>query len=257
MKLLEVDKKIIESGDWLNDRIINAGQRLLRRQFPEWEGFQDTLLGQNLTFAVCKKMFVQILNVGNQHWIAVSSKSECTNIHATICQQSVNTCIFVGLNNVTVYDSLPSSTVSSRTKDQIAAICFCEDSSIKLTYPKIQIQSGGNDCGFFALAFSFAICSGQNPSRLNFTQCRFRKHLLSCLERGIMESFPTSHRERREGQAVHSTIPVFCHCRLPDDGGLMVSCSNCEEWFHKECETVPEIVWLKKNKKHIWFCKNC
>ena len=66
-----------------------------------------------------------------------------------------------------------------------------------------------------------------------------------------------SDLEKREGQAVHSTIPVFCHCRLPDDGGLMVSCSNCEEWFHKECETVPEIVWLKKNKKHIWFCKNC
>ncbi len=74
--LLESDQKCIENRDWLNDRIIDAGQSKAK-QHPQFQGFQSTLLGETLTFDVCKAKFVQVLNVGHQHWITISSEGEC------------------------------------------------------------------------------------------------------------------------------------------------------------------------------------
>ena len=28
---------------------------------------------------------------------------------------------------------------------------------------------------------------------------------------------------------------IYCTCRQPYDGRDMVSCDNCDEWFHPEC----------------------
>ena len=49
--------------------------------------------------------------------------------------------------------------------------------------------------------------------------------------------------------------PLYCYCRRPDDGKLMVACDGCGEWFHaKAC--------LKLTKKQVdrmktFFCQNC
>jgi transposase InsO family protein len=37
-----------------------------------------------------------------------------------------------------------------------------------------------------------------------------------------------------------SDEPLFCLCRGPDDGTLMVACDQCEEWFHVHCLTISE-----------------
>ena len=53
--LFETDREIVLSPTgWLNDRIINAAQTLLKNQFPELSGFQDVGLGQvmNITIPV-------------------------------------------------------------------------------------------------------------------------------------------------------------------------------------------------------------
>ena len=34
-------------------------------------------------------------------------------------------------------------------------------------------------------------------------------------------------------------VPVFCICRLPDNGETIVQCSSCEEWFHRSCIRMP------------------
>lgn len=42
-----VDINVIRNGDLLTDNEINAAQALLRKQYPQLGGLQDTLLGKS------------------------------------------------------------------------------------------------------------------------------------------------------------------------------------------------------------------
>ena len=44
--------------------------------------------------------------------------------------------------------------------------------------------------------------------------------------------------------------PVYCHCRMPDDGNEMVQCIACKCWFHGKCET-------GNFNNSQWRCKPC
>ncbi len=76
VSLLESHKAIIKNGDWLTDKIIDAAQMLLKKQYQDMQGLQSTLNGDTLTFNVCKGAFVQVLNVGRRHWITIASEGE-------------------------------------------------------------------------------------------------------------------------------------------------------------------------------------
>lgn len=47
---------------------------------------------------------------------------------------------------------------------------------------------------------------------------------------------------------------LFCTCRKPDNGELMVACDGCDEWFHFKCMDLD-----KKNKDLVksFYCKFC
>lgn len=120
----------------------------------------------------------------------------------------------------------------------------------------MQQQNGSKDCGLFALAFAMSICSGQNPGSLGYIQYKLRSHLLSCLEKRYLTCFPTRCRARScSGPSVEIRFPVFCSCRQPKDEGTMVECSLCKEWYHKECERIPEQVWTDVD--YYWLCTKC
>ena len=159
------------------------------------------------------------------------------------------------MNHVFIYDSLPSGNISSRTKEHIASICFCEKEDIQVTICDVQKQRGGDDCGLFALAFATTLCAGDNPSETNYIQQQLREHLISSLENNTITPFPKRPRKRRPGASLEHNIQVYCHCRQPHSGSKMVQCSNCNEWFHQDCEDVPSKVW--REKSYIWKCKNC
>lgn len=47
---------------------------------------------------------------------------------------------------------------------------------------------------------------------------------------------------------------LYCVCRRPDNGTLMISCDGCEEWFHTKC--------MKVDQQHLglidkFYCKFC
>ena len=65
-------KECIINGGWLTDEIINAGQKLLEKSYRAMGGLQFIVLGETLSFDICHGNFVQILNVGRNHWITVS-----------------------------------------------------------------------------------------------------------------------------------------------------------------------------------------
>ena len=68
------DLKDISENRILNDNIVNAVQKMLKKQFTEANGLQDPVLGQGLNFQVYRSIpFVQVLRDGRMHWVAMSS----------------------------------------------------------------------------------------------------------------------------------------------------------------------------------------
>jgi len=46
----------------------------------------------------------------------------------------------------------------------------------------------------------------------------------------------------------------YCLCRGPNDGGIMISCDSCDEWFHAECANIPS---NECEKLKQYTCKAC
>ena len=128
---------ICKSRYWLTDIEVNAAQALLHQQFPEVDGFQDTCLSQGNFFQPPRNEFIQIFNVNQSHWIALSTVG-CPSGH------------------VNVYDSLYRH-LHSDTRSTIASLLQSRDNVLTVVMPEVQKQSNGSDCGVYAIAFSTAI----------------------------------------------------------------------------------------------------
>ena len=191
----------------------------------------------SIGFNVSREEFVQIINVRRNHWITVSSVG---------CPK----------NSVKIYDSLPSSSLTARVKQQIASICFCEEKEITVTFANVQRQQGGGDCGLFTIAFAMSLCAGEEPSTLNYAQIKLRQHLIECLENNSITSFPVLQRKRsvRKVNEHQSKILVYCVCRQPHSE-KMAECNFCEEWYHDECVKIPLDVWVDKDC--VWKYDRC
>ncbi|VDI06646.1 Hypothetical predicted protein, partial [Mytilus galloprovincialis] len=47
---------------------------------------------------------------------------------------------------------------------------------------------------------------------------------------------------------------IYCSCRGPDDGGLMIRCDECREWFHGRCVAItPE----EADRMDAYQCPGC
>ena len=169
--LSQIERDIlISQSRWLNDRIVNAAQLLIKKANPGISGLQDVTCGLVLSFEVQSGEFIQILHNGLDHWILIST---------------------IGLIHpeVAVFDSL-YPTVNANVKMQVASILSTKESSIVLHYRNVQMQSGSSDCGVFAIAFATALAFGNDPSEFIFDQSQMRKHLMKCLQNNSITMFP-------------------------------------------------------------------
>ena len=236
--LLYKEQKIISDGDWLTDRIIDAVQNVLRLAHPHIGGLQSTILGETLTFDIQRGNFVQVLNVSRSHWITISNIG---------CEPET----------IAIYDSLGSGSVPARTSEQIAAIVFSSSSSIQLIFKSVQMQSGGSDCGLFALAFATSLSKGEKPEEINYMQHQFRQHLQNCIVAKQFTLFPRTSRKKKPVPPISETsLQLFCKCCLPDTKKeRMACCDHCGEWYHEHCVMIPDTVWSNKYMK--WYCGFC
>lgn len=233
------EKKILESNiSWLNDTLIDAGQKLLHNEFGDRiEGLQTVTLAQTLAFEICGAEFVQVLNKSESHWFIISTVG---------CKQPAT---------VRVYDSA-SKYVTYRNKEEIASLLCTPKSEITLQYMNVQIQTGANDCGLFALANATALCHGLDPTSCVYNQAKMREHFKHCLIQRRMEPFPLQKKRRVILRpAKEENFLVYCHCRLPwdrhHDDDNMTKCDDCRGWFHDTCD-LPQC-----NSQSQWFCKKC
>lgn len=47
---------------------------------------------------------------------------------------------------------------------------------------------------------------------------------------------------------------LFCLCRGPDDGQLMIQCAECKEWYHGICVSITKD---QANLIDVYLCPQC
>lgn len=235
-QLYGCDKACLESGAWLNDKVVFAAEQLLKQQHPHVHGLQDTVLQLTSTLEVMRnKQFVQILNRAGNHWITISTMN---------CSPGT----------VNIYDSM-NLPLTKDLEITVADLLCAPGQYIVLKYVRMQYQIGANDCGLFAIASACAICNGENPAEIKFTQGHMRKHLVMAFNNAILTPFPSEQLRRRPSSIMGKKLPVYCVCRKPYDGEKMVECSTCKEWFHCSCirlavTNISELFWLCESCRH-------
>ena len=211
----------MQSSQWVDDDIVTASQNLLHQQHPGVGSLQSPILASQLAVEPQGgREFVQIVNIGNNHWITLS----------TVGYQP---------GYINVYDSLHIR-LSSNVKELIAYLLQWKEDCITIHHCDVQWQVGVNDCGIFAIAFVTAICNRDEPHSIVFYQNNMRKHLTTCFENGKLTPFSDRSRKRRVKAAKEDTLPVHCTRRLPDRGDLMIQCATCKKGYHTTCINIPE-----------------
>ena len=228
-------KNIITSGDWLDDLTISAAQNLLKRQFPYIDGLLNPCLSEKLAMEPQAGEFIQILNINGNHWITISTIG-CTS------------------STVKVYDSL-GGRLPKHAMKVVADLMQCKKKNIRVIYENVQKQRGASDCGCFAVAFATSLCYGKSLSSESYCQQAMREHLISAFDKGKIDAFPTNAAKRRPGKPTIQRIPVYCICRLTDDGSQMVECIHCGEWFHTGCVHIEQAYIVDHNLE--WTCEKC
>ena len=116
---------------------MTAVQKLLKQQLPVRNGFRDPCCGLTYAFEIMSDEFIQVLHNGQDHWLTIST-------------------IGTAEDEVFVFDSMYAS-VSTKMKHQIVTLLATQTKTIKLSFVDVQKQSGGYNCGLFALVFAILL----------------------------------------------------------------------------------------------------
>ena len=230
------DLQLLKSKhEWLNEPLIDAGQRMLREKFPNTTGLHDVCFCDTLSFPHDPpEGVVQILNVANSHWVCISSKD---------CKPGT----------IMVYDSLRSGDLPLSVKEVIAALLKCDKKKIFLLFPDVQQQPNSSSCGLFALANAYTLCEGKDPTKVKYDVSLMRTHLLHCVQKHEFTAFPSTGSMYNPAKPLSTSFRIYCLCRLPDRGDKMVCCDECKEWFHFVCMDLD----VESQLDDTWKCGRC
>ncbi|XP_047141341.2 uncharacterized protein LOC124816267 [Hydra vulgaris] len=238
----------IENGEMLNDKVIHYCQQVMSMQLDIDVGLQDPIKGQVLAFNIHPNTpFVQVLHDGNLHWICVTTYG-------------------CAAGEIYIFDSLFHGAVSFDTKRQICSILQCDKKYLMIKVLPIQQQTNGVDCGLYAIAWARQILEvkGIPSTSLMFEESEMRKHLLMCILKNRLDVFPTTINPAmfKKCAAKDFRIRLHCSCRMfwthKDENIFsrqMAQCFTCKEWFHRQCERIPQSAYEQEDE--LWYCQHC
>ena len=212
------DKAILQSSCWLNDGIVYAAQKLLEAQTKgKIFGWQSTQLSKREGLFVVLPpscSFIQILHVGKCHWLTISN----VNVHG-------------GAPYICVYDSGRPTSVSVDVTRSVCSFFKCQSEVIRFDIMNVAPQTNAHDCGVYAIAYATELAHGADPVSCEWDVGQMRKHVLLCLESGVLTRFPKAGERRiRIGTRVRKscTFELFCTCRtINDESKSMIECGSC------------------------------
>ena len=246
-----------EKNDIQNDKkiccnIIDFAQQLLKQQFPSVNGLQFTgyapILENSGKWTYSLQMTretppsVQVHHTGHDHWVLS-------------IQDTSGTVFLLDSKN-------PRQTVSASTQIQMSRIYSSNGNVIPFNLPTVQQQTNSIDCGVFAIAYAIEFCFKQyaGGKGLTFNTSVMRDHLLQCLSNKQLQPFPKV--QPKKTLKLHKNTSVYINivkdynakCDLPNIYDNMVSCPECDNWFHYRCATDT----TKESFSDCSFvCSNC
>lgn len=167
-----IEKVIISSGQRLTDNHLHFVQALLKDQFPDICGLNNTLtLNKAQSGSSLKSNGLQIIFCRSDHWIVASTIN---------CKPNV----------VNIYDSIYKD-VDSDTRVLLAHLVGITEDHLQINMEEITRQTGGADCGVFAAAVITSLAHGHRAP-FYFCQRELRTHLMECIEKCMLSPFPTT-----------------------------------------------------------------
>ncbi|XP_071849794.1 uncharacterized protein [Apostichopus japonicus] len=222
LHLSNQELEILERQECLTDTIIEAGQSLLKAQFPYVGGLQPPYKALSSSgFDIEPGEFVQIIHLPN-HWVTVSTIG---------CRKS----------EVKLYDSMIANAYSLSMTQLITSMMMSMDPQITILVMDVTQQQDSRSCGVYALAFASALCLHIEPSTLNFSQSRMYPDLKRCLQEERMTLIGAEKGSNLSKVNKRIVAKIYCTCRGPDVGNTMMQCFICMEWFHEECVGVVPV----------------
>lgn len=171
------DMVALRENDLLNDKIINAAQKMLKRQH-NISGLSETLLCQLDAFQQYTSPSVQIhFDEIRKHWITSSS----TRMRLEIA------------------DSLFNGQLSESIIRQLKQCysCLAVDNKMTAYVLPVQQQTNSVDCGCHAIATATEFLTKDGDPTAFFDIDNMRNHIHQCFETGEMVSFPKTAKRRR------------------------------------------------------------
>jgi hypothetical protein len=246
LNLHESDRiDILGNNVWLNDRVMNAAQGLLKSRFPGVFGLFDTITvaADHLeTDEKHDKPLVQVLHDarGGGHWLTVSTVN-CIKGH------------------IAVYCSVQQMP-SDECLYSLTRILHWEEKAMTINVMNSCKQTKRGNCGLFAIAFAETILSGKDPCNVVYDEDCMRPHLITCFIEGVIRPFPVRMFKTSRRQIVRTqSMPLLCICRTVNVRSKpMVQCHRCKEWFHSSCLNIDDPCLADFKKPEVQFvCSTC
>ena len=166
----------ISENQLLINKHLDRASLLLKNQFPNLKGLQNTIYGQESEkfesrFRSLNGDGMQFHNDGDNHWLLSASAGK----------------------EVYLFDSLKAKPTKNLQSQLFKVYKECVQSGkMKIKYQNVCCQEGYSDCGLFAIAFATDIAHGNNPEKIDYHQQKMRTHLLECFKSNFMSPFPRS-----------------------------------------------------------------
>ena len=179
LNLTMTDRRIIQYGHQLNDKIMDAAQKLISAQY-EVEGLDSTLLGQtNTGYDPCAHQCVQIhFDDDRQHWVTSST----TNLRVELCDSL--TC-----------PAAISASLNKQLLQRYGALAKGGELTVYIL-PADQ-QTNSTDCGVYAIANAVEFLADDGDPIAIYESAAMRRHLIKCLESWDMTPFPKNPKRSR------------------------------------------------------------
>ena len=126
----------------------------------------------------------------------------------------------------------------SDTKETIPKLLHTEKDHIKINNMNVSKQSGGADCGLYAITNIICLAQGNDDSIIEcvFHQDEMWPHFKQILESGKVILFPIAKKRRIRAKILHTDVcQIYCVCRMPDNRSEMICCDQCNTWYHSSC----------------------
>ena len=245
------DKFNIINGSWLSDSHMRAANEIARSQFPQINGFQDTV-------RIAMQNKSGKWEIPAEHLVPVTPPS--VQIHYNGNSHWVTSFQFKDDDRVFLVDTLfAGQDLTMSLKIQLAQIYGKGRDNLEIIAPFVKSQVGGNDCGAFAIANLVEFCMGNfwrdkdsMSSCGDLCQDTLRSHLVTCFEKQKFSEFMARSSYGRKSYKSYS-IDTNCRCGLPNEyDDNMVLCNGCGGWFHHVCAGVGE-----SSLPDVWLCFEC